>query len=77
MVERFKQSGQPVFLSIRGLSRGIMKRKNNRDTIHFNADSSNIELLFRKIHSANQLSIYGAVTSWCEEFGQKPNEKER
>ena len=28
------------------------------------------------MHSANQLSIYGAVSSWCEEFGQRPNEKE-
>ena len=27
-------------------------------------------------HPANQLSIYGAVSSWCEEIGQKPNEKE-
>ena len=41
--------------------------KNGRDAIHFHADSSNTELLFRTIHSlANQLSI----------FGQKPNEKE-
>ena len=32
----------------------------NRDTIHFNADASNTELLFRTTHSANQFSIYGA-----------------
>ena len=42
--------------------------KNN--TIHFNADASNTELFFQKIHSANQLSIYGAVSNWCEEFGE-------
>ena len=36
----------------------------------------NTELLFRTIHSANQVSICGAVSSWCEEFGQRPNEKE-
>ena len=70
MVERFKETGHPVFKSISALSRGILKRKNNRDTIHFNADASNTELFFRTIHSANQLSIYGAVSTWCEEFGQ-------
>ena len=46
------------------------------DTIHFNAGASNTELLFRTIHSANQISIYGAVSSWCEEFGQRPDEKD-
>ena len=70
MVERFKETGHPVFKSISALTRGILKRKNNRDTIHFNADASNTELLFRTIHSANQLSIYRAVSNWCEEFGQ-------
>ena len=29
---------------------GILKRKRNRDTIHFNANASNTELLFRTIH---------------------------
>ena len=48
---------------------GTLKKKNNRDTIHFNADASNTELLFRIIHSVNQLSIYGAVSNWSEQFG--------
>ena len=34
------------------------------------------ELLFRIIHSVNQLSIYRAVSNWCEEFGLWPNERE-
>ena len=35
------------------------------------------ELLFRIIHSTNQLSNYGAVSSWCEELAQwTPNQKE-
>ena len=76
MVQRFTETGHPVFKGISALSRGILKRKQNRDTIHFNADSSNTELLFRTVHLANQLSIYGAVSSWCEEFGQTPNGKE-
>ena len=63
MVERFKDTGHPVLKSIRALSRGILRKKNGRDTIHFNADASNTELLFRIIHSVNQLSIYGAVTN--------------
>ena len=68
MVERFKDTG-PEFKSISASSRGILKLKNNRDTIHFNADASNTELLFQIIHSVNQLSIYGAVSNWCEQFG--------
>ena len=74
MVKRFKESGHPVFKSVSAVSRGILKRKNNSDTIHFTADASNTELLFRTIHSANQLSIYGAVASWCEEFCLWPDE---
>ena len=59
------------------MSRGILRRKNHSDTIHFNADASNTELLFRTIHSANQVSVHGAVSSWCKEFGQKiPHQKE-
>ena len=66
----------PSDKSISALSRGVLKRKKNRDTIHFNADSANTELLFRTIHSANQLSIFGAVSNWCEEFGLRPSERE-
>ena len=76
MVGRFKETGHAVFNSISALSRGILKRKGSRETTRFNADSSNTELLFRTIHSANQLSIYGAVSSWCIEFAQRtPNQK--
>ena len=51
------------------LSRGTLKKKTGRDTIHFYADVSNTELLLRLIHSQNQLSIYGAVSTWCAQFG--------
>ena len=65
MVERLKDLGHPVFKSINVL-RGMLKRKGGRERphIHFNADSSNTELLIRTIHSANQLSINGAFSSW-------------
>ena len=35
MVNDFEKSGHPVFKGISPLGRGILKRKNNRDTIHF------------------------------------------
>ena len=63
MVERFEESGHPAFKSVSPLARGILRKKNNKETIHFTADASNTELLYRTIHSANQLSIYGAVAS--------------
>ena len=74
MVKRFQESGHPVWESISALARRILNRKNNRDTVHFTADALNTEILYRTIHSANQLSIYGAVAGWCEEFGLKPDE---
>ena len=52
------------------LGLGILK-KNNRDTIHFNGEYGNINLLYRTVHSANQLCIYGAVSKWCgPNFGE-------
>ena len=49
MVERFKDTGHPVSKSISALSRGILKKKNGGDTMHFNADALNTELSFRII----------------------------
>ena len=40
------------------------------DTIHFNGDSTNTEQLFH-------LSIYGAVTNWCQQFGLTEEDKGR
>ena len=76
MVDRFKETSQPVFKSISALSRRNLKRKSNIDTMYFNADASNTALLVRTIHSANQLIFHGAVSSWCEEFDQRPNGKD-
>ena len=59
-----------MFKRISALSRGFLKRKKGKDTIHFNRGSSNTELL-------NQLSINGAVANWCEQFGLTEEEKER
>ena len=77
MVERWKNTSLPVFKNISALSSGILKKKNGRDTTHFNAHDSNTELLFRISHSVNQLSIYGAVSTWCQQFGLTEEEKEQ
>ena len=49
MIEVFAQSGHPVFRGTSALSRGTLKRKQGRNTIHFTADSENIELIMRTI----------------------------
>ena len=76
-VERFKGTGHAVFKSISASTRGILKKKNGRDTKNFNADASITELLFGIIHSVNELSIYGAVTNWCAQFGFTEEEKKQ
>ena len=63
MLQRLEETGHPFFTSVSVLSRGILKRLKNKEIIHLSADASNTELLFRIIHCANQLSIYGAVSS--------------
>ena len=65
MMDEFQQSGHPIFRGTRELDRGVLKRKSGRTTIHFTADSGNIELMLRTIHSTNQHSVHGAVSSWC------------
>ena len=63
MQQRFEETGHPIFTCVTALSRGILKRMKNKDSLHFTAETSNIELLFRNIHFARQLSINGAVPS--------------
>ena len=77
MVQRFKETGHPVFSSISTLSRGIQKKKKGRCTIHFSGDSPNTELWFQTFHYVNQLSIYGAMPNWCQQFGLTEKEKGR
>ena len=50
---------------------GILRRKGGKCTVHFKAGSSNTELLFRTTPPANQISINGAVSRWCEELAQR------
>ena len=60
MVGKFKDGGLPIFPGICALSRGFLKRKGGKHTIHFTAESSIAELLLRTIHSANQFSVCGS-----------------
>ena len=66
MVDDLENSRHPVFKEINSLGRGFLKKKKGKDTIHFNGEHSNIDLLYRTVHSANQLSTHGAVTKRCE-----------
>ena len=51
------------------MSRGTLKSKGGgKLSIHFCADEGTIETYFRTIISVNQLSIYGAVSDFCEEY---------
>ena len=68
MAQRFKETIHPVFTSASALSRGILRVLKGKETTHFNADAPTI-------HSVNQLSIYGAVSNWCEQFGLTTDEK--
>ena len=45
--EDFVNSGHLVFQGVRPLGRGTPKKKNNRDTIHFNGEYCNSDLLYR------------------------------
>ena len=45
-------------------------QRKGRSTIHFTAESSNIEFSFRTIHAANQSDVYGA-SSWCQDSTEK------
>ena len=69
MLLEFAESGCPIFRATTPLSRGKLKSKGHgKLSIHFTADCSTIETIFRIIVSANQLSLYGAVANMCEEF---------
>ena len=69
MLLEFAESGHSIFRATSPLSRGTLKSNGHgKLSIHFTADNPTIETVFRIIISANQLSIYGAVATFCEEF---------
>ena len=67
---KFRESGHPVFRATSPLSRETLKSKEGgKLSIHFCADGDTIETVLRTIISVNQLSIDGAVSDVCEEYG--------
>ena len=69
MLLEFAESAHPIFRSTTPLSRGQLKSKGQgKLSIHFTADEHTIETIFRIILSVNQLSIYGAAATICEEL---------
>ena len=68
MLLEFAESDCPIFRAASPLSRGRLRSKGyEKLSIHYAADLKTIETIFRKIVSANQLSLYGAVAQICEE----------
>ena len=66
MLVEFAESGCPIFRATTPLSRGQLRSKGHgKLSIHYCADQETIETIFRI--SANQLSLYGAVTNMCAE----------
>ena len=61
MLLEFAESDCPIFRATSPLSRGKL-------SVHHAADLETIETIFRKIFSANQLSLYGAIAEVCEEY---------
>ena len=62
----------PILRATSALDRGSLKsKKGGKLSIHYNGDSSTAELPFRTIISVNQLSVYGAISDWCEELAQQ------
>ena len=78
MLLEFAESGCPIFRATTPLSRGQLRSKGHgKLSIHFAATQETIEASFRKIVSANQLSLYGAVTEMCEECETLHDRSER
>ena len=69
MLLEFAESGCPIFRATTPLSRSNLKSKGHgKLSIHFTADYTTIETIFRITVFANQISLYGAVENMCEEF---------
>ena len=64
-----RRKRMPDFRATTPLSRGQLRSKGHgKLSLHFGAAQETIETIFRKIVSANQLSLYRAVAKMCEEY---------
>ena len=63
------------FTATSALTRGTLKQRKGKCTIHFNGDFRNTEPILQTINSVNQVSIYAAVTNWSYKFALQKAEK--
>ena len=73
MLLKFAESGHLIFRATTPLSRGKLKSKGGKVSIHFSAEPDTIDTIYRIILSVNQLSIYGAVAAICDEYEGQPD----
>ena len=67
----FSESGHPIFRASSAFESGELRRKGHgKKSIHFNGSNDNIELLFRAVISANQLSVYGVTADLRKELSE-------
>ena len=56
-------TGHPTFRASNAFERGKLRSiRGGKKSIHFNGSHENIECLLRPVISANQLSVYGAIS---------------
>ena len=66
MMLQFGESGHPVLRGTSPLSRGTSKSSGGgKSSKHYNVEPQTAELQLRRFIAVSQLSIYGAVTKWC------------
>ena len=64
MVNNFEETGHTcVQRNKRIESWDNAEKEENKDTIHYNGESLNVELSYRIVHSVNQLCVHRAVTN--------------
>ena len=69
MFVELAESGCPIFRATSPLYRGKLKSKGHgKLSTHHAADLETVKTIFRKIVSANQLSLCGVVAEMCEEY---------
>ena len=74
MLVKFAESGHLIFRSTTPLSRGQLKSKGKgKVSIHFSTEPDTVDTIYRIILSVNQLSIYGAVAAFCDEYEGHPD----
>ena len=68
MIVKFADSGHPFFRLESIVQRSAQSKGGGKLSIHCCPDLETIKYVFRTIISANQLSLYGALTEMCEEY---------